>query len=60
MNIILSILLFSLILFVIFVATIIILAKRTEAFDLSEESEELIINNKNKKNGSNRNAKSEV
>lgn len=47
-QIILSILFFALILFAIFVIAIVILAKRTEAFDLTSESEELIINNKNK------------
>lgn len=40
--------LFLLITFIILVITIVILAKRTEDFDLSQESEDLKNNNKNK------------
>ena len=45
---ILSILFFALILFAIFVIAIVILAKRTEAFDLSNEAESILENNKTK------------
>ena len=50
---ILSILFFALILFAIFVIAIVILAKRTEAFDLSEEAEAIMsetLNNQTTKN----------